>query len=226
MAFQTGIFMRRHLILPLLSVAAISSGAVAQQVQVQQIPQTLPQGPSAVPDPTQPPRPAAAPKPKPKPVPAKKPAPAPVPDVKAKLVEKIGEWNVFLHDSPEGRICFAASAPTDMQPKTAKRTSVIFYISSWQKDGIYNEVSVRQGYAMKANAQTTITLGGQSFALYALDDKAYARDPAEERRLLSAMAMGGPMTVKATSAKGTATTDHYSLEGAPAAVQKLREICP
>ncbi|MBJ7534026.1 hypothetical protein JDN40_07915 [Rhodomicrobium vannielii ATCC 17100] len=215
--------MRRRLILPLLSVAALSSGAVAQQVQVQQIPQTLTQGPSAVPDPT---RPATPPKPKPKPAPVKKPAPAPVPEVKAKLVERVGDWTVFLHESPEGRICFAASAPTDMQPKTAKRTSVIFYISSWQKDGIYNEVSVRQGYAMKANAQTTISLGGQSFSLYALDDKAYARDPAEERKLLSAMAMGGPMTVKATSARGTATTDHYSLEGAPAAVQKLREICP
>ncbi|MBT3070536.1 hypothetical protein KKP04_06610 [Rhodomicrobium sp. Az07] len=214
--------MRRRLTLPLLSVAALSSGATAQQVQVQQIPQTLPQGPSAVPNPTQPPRPAAQRKPKPKPA----PKPASVPEVKAKLVEKVGDWNVFLHDSREGRICFAASAPTDMLPKTAKRTSVIFYVSSWQTDGIYNEVSVRQGYAMKANAQTTITLGGQSFALYALGDKAYARDPAVERRLLSAMAMGGPMTVKATSARGTATTDQYSLEGASAAVQKLREICP
>jgi len=219
-----GIFMRCRLILPLLSVAVLSSVASAQQMQVQPIPQTLPQSPAAtVPDPT---RPATQPKPKPKPAPVKKPAPAPVPEVKAKLVEKIGEWTVFLHDSPEGRVCFAASAPTDMQPKSAKRTSVIFYVTSWQKDGVYNEVSVRQGYAMKANAQTVVALGGQSFSFSALDDKAYAKDPAEERKLLSAMAMGGLMTVKATSAKGTATTDHYSLEGAPAAVQKLREICP
>ena len=39
-----------------------------------------------------------------------------------------------------------------MQPKTAKRTPVIFYVTTWQKDGIHKEVSVRQGYAMKPNA--------------------------------------------------------------------------
>jgi hypothetical protein len=34
------------------------------------------------------------------------------------------------------------------------------------------------------------------------------------------------MIVKATSAKGTQTTDQYSLEGVAAAVQKLEESCP
>jgi len=40
------------------------------------------------------------------------------------------------------------------------------------------------------------------------------------------MAGGGPMTVKATSTKGTQTTDQYSLDGVAAAVQKLEETCP
>jgi hypothetical protein len=113
-----------------------------------------------------------------------------------------------------------------MQPKTAKRTSVIFYVTTWQKDGIHKEVSVRQGYAMKANGAATVTVGGQNFTLTADDDKAYPKDPADERKLLAAMAGGGPMTVKATSAKGTQTTDQYSLEGVVAAVQKLEETCP
>ena len=133
---------------------------------------------------------------------------------------------MFLHEGSEGRVCFAASAPTDMQPKTAKRTPVIFYVTTWQKDGVHKELSVRQGYAMKANAVATVTVGSQSFSLSADDDKAYAKDPADERKLLAAMATGGPMTVKATSAKGTHTTDQYSLEGIAAAVQKLEESCP
>jgi hypothetical protein len=58
------------------------------------------------------------------------------------------------------------------------------------------------------------------------DDKAFAKDPAQERKLLSAMASGGPMIVKGTSAKGTATTDQYSLDGVSGAVQKLQEACP
>ncbi len=156
----------------------------------------------------------------------KKPAPA-APEVKARLLEKIKDWTVFIYEgATEGRICFAATAPTDMQPKNTKRTPVIFYVTTWQKDGVQNEVSVKQGYAMKANAVATVTIGGQNFALAADDDKVYARDPADERKLLAAMSAGGPMTIKATSAKGTATTDQYSLDGVSLAVQKLQEACP
>lgn len=193
--------------------------ALAQDANVEQVPSQA----------AQPPKPAV-PKPKPKaaaaPAPAKKPVPAVPETAKARLLERIKDWTVFIYEGTEGRICFAASAPTDMQPKTAKRASVIFYVTTWQKDGVRNEVSVRQGYAMKANAAATVMVGSQSFTLSAEDDKAYPKDTAEERKLLAAMTAGGPMTVKATSAKGTHTTDQYSLEGVAAAVQKVEESCP
>jgi hypothetical protein len=207
--------MRRSLLLPaLLTFAFAFQPAGAQQ--------TAPQQP--VPQPAPAPKPAA-PKAKPKPPAAKKPA-APAPEAKAKLLEKIKDWAVYIHEGAEGRVCFAATAPSDMQPKTAKRTPVVFYVTTWQKEGVHNEVSVKQGYAMKANATATVTAGGQTFTLAAADDKAYAKDPMEERRLLAAMAAGGPMTVKAAPAKGTATTDRYSLDGLALAMQKLQEACP
>ncbi len=165
-------------------------------------------------------------KPKPKAAAAKKPAPAPAAETKAKLLERINDWTVFVYEDANGRVCFAASAPTDMQPKSVKRNSVIFYVTTWQKDGVRNEVSVRQGYAMKANATATVTVGNQNFTLTALDDKAFSKDPAEERKLVAAMEAGGPMVVKATTAKGSATTDQYSLDGMAAAVQKMQEACP
>ncbi len=170
-------------------------------------------------------KPAQPSKPKPKPKPAaaqKKPAT----EAKARLLERVKDWNVFVYEGTEGRVCFAAAAPTDMQPKTAKRTAVIFYVTTWQKDGVRNEISVKQGYAMKATGTATVTIGGKNFVLTPDDDKAYAKDPAEERKLLAAMANGGSMVIKATSAKGTVTTDEYSLDGASLAVQKLQEACP
>lgn len=206
----------RLLLLALLAFAS-APRAVAQQ--------TGPQ--PSVPQPSQPQRPAVVAKPKPKPAVAKKPAATPaVQDAKARLLEKIQDWTVFIYEAADGRVCFAASAPTDMQPKTAKRTPVIFYVTTWQKDGVHNEVSVRQGYAMKANTAATVSVGGQNFTLTADDDKVYAKDPLDERKLLAAMASGGPMIVKGTSSKGTATIDQYSLNGAAAAVQKLKEACP
>jgi hypothetical protein len=210
--------MLRHLpVLAILTSVSLTFAAFAQET-----------APQAVPQPVQPqrPAPAAKPRPRPKPVPAKKPAAPAPPEIKAHLVQKIKDWTVFVYEGTEGRVCFAAAAPSDMQPKTVKRTGVIFYITTWQKDGVHNEVSVKQGYSMKANATATVALGGQSFVLTAEDDKIFVKEAASERQLLAALAGGGEMIVKATSSKGTATTDHYSLDGITEAVQKIQEICP
>jgi len=192
--------------------------------------------PNPPPQPSPNPRPAPAAKPKPKPAAAtavKKPAAvvaapadANAADNKAHMLEKIKDWSVFVHEGPEGRVCFAATAPTDMQPKTVKRTPVIFYVTTWQKDGIHNEVSVKQGYSLKPNSGATVTVGAQNFAMTAEDDKAFVKDPADERKIITAMSGGGTMTIKGVSAKGTATVDQYSLNGVPEAVQKLKETCP
>lgn len=198
-------------IITALLVTVLAPFAAAQQTR----------GP-AVPEPAQPAAPA---KPKPKPAPAKKPAPVAL-EVKAKLLGRVGDWAVHIYEGPDGRVCFAASAPTDMQPKTAKRTHVIFYVTTWPKDGIQNEVSVRQGYAMKAKSSATVTVGGQDFLLSTDEEKAYPKNPDDERKLLAAMAAGGPITVKATSAKGAVTTDQYSADGLTLAVQKMKEACP
>jgi hypothetical protein len=212
--------MRGGLIISASLLILLAPCAVAQQSDIEQVdPQPSQQPKAAAPAP-------AKPKPKPAPAPAKKPVPVAAPEVKARLLERIKDWTVYIYEGAEGRICFAASAPTDMQPKTAKRTPVIFYVTTWQKDGVHTEVSVRQGYAMKANAAATVTVSGQNFLLSPDDDKAYPKDPAVERKLLAAMTAGGPMIVKATSAKGTQTTDQYSLEGVAAAIQKLEESCP
>ncbi len=204
--------MPRRLLLSACLITVLAPLAAAQQ--------NAPQPGAAQPLPT---KPAT----KPKAAASKKPAPAPaVATPKARLLEKFKDWTVFIYEDTSGRVCFAATAPTDMQPKTAKRTPVIFYVTTWQKDGVRNELSVKLGYPMKAKAAATVTIGGQTFTLTADDDKAYAKDPAEERRLLAAMGSGGPMIVKAASAKGTATTDQYSLDGVSSAIQKVQEACP
>ena len=101
---------------------------------------------------------------------AKKPGPAVVAapaGPKARLLEKIGDWSVFIYEDTGGRVCFAASAPTDMQPKaaTSKRTPVVFYVTAWQKDGVRSEVSVKLGYSIKPKSVAAVTAGGRSFSL-------------------------------------------------------------
>ncbi len=172
--------------------------------------------------------PGDKPKPKQKPkAKAKKPAEtAEVGSDKAKLLDKFRDWTVFIHEAGGSRICFAAAAPNEMQPKTAKRTPVIFYLTTWAKDGVRNEVSVKQGYTLKTGSGATVTAGGQNFTLIADDDKVFVKDTAEEKKLIAAMSGGGIVAVKATSAKGTVTTDKYSLDGLADALKKMQEACP
>ncbi len=214
--------MQARLFLSATLMAALAPVAAAQEIQPQ--PQPVQQQPVKPPKPKPKPAVAATPAPAKKPGPAVVTAPA---TPKARLLEKIGDWSVFIYEDANGRVCFAAAAPTDMQPKAAasKRTPVVFYITAWQKDGVRSEVSVKLGYAIKPKSAAAVTAAGRSFSLPADDDKAYAKDTAEEQKLLAAMAGGGSMVVKATSAKGTATTDQYSLEGLAAAVQKAQQAC-
>jgi hypothetical protein len=220
--------MQVRLLLPAMLMAVLAPLAAAQDFDTQPQPAPQPQQPAKPPKPVvvKPKPAAAAPAPK-KPGPVIVAAPAPTPAAKARLLEKIGDWSVFIYEDPAGRVCFAASAPTDMQPKaaTAKRTTVVFYVTAWKKDGVRNEISVKLGYPIKPKSVAAVTAGGASFTLPGDDDKAYTKDLADEQKLLAAMSGGGSMVVKATSAKGTATTDQYSLEGLAAAVHKAQQAC-
>ena len=143
----------------------------------------------------------------------------------AKLLQKYDDWQVFLHETKDEKVCFAASTPKEMEPKSAKRGSVFFYLTTWHKDGVKNEVSVKAGYPFKADSNPTIAVGNDEFQLYPKDDKAFMRDPAEERKLLDAMRKGSTMTVKGTSIRGTSTTDQYSLKGLVPALKQMETAC-
>lgn len=143
----------------------------------------------------------------------------------ARFIERNQDWLVFVQEGAE-KLCFAASAPKDVQPKAAKRGQIFFYLSTWATDGVRNEVSALQGYTVRADSAPTITVGTEEFQLYPRGDKVFIRDPAEERKLMAALEKAETMTIRATSARGTATIDSYSLSGLSASVATLQKQCP
>ena len=55
---------------------------------------------------------------------------------------------------------------------------------------------------------------------------AFVKDRAAELKLINAMKRGSTMTVKGLSARGTLTTDSYSLSGITAALKRMDQECP
>ena len=143
-----------------------------------------------------------------------------------KPVQKFGDWQVFVHKTSKETVCFAATQPKSMEPRGVNRGSVFLYLTTWQKDGVRNELSIKIGYPLKRDSKPAVIVGANEFELFPKDDKAFMRDPAEERRLLEVMKKGSVLTVKGLSRRGTATTDQYSLQGVTAALASLASTCP
>jgi invasion associated locus B (IalB) protein len=145
----------------------------------------------------------------------------------AKLLKTFDDWQVFVHEANDDKVCFAASAPKDSLPKKGvNRGSIFLYLTTWRKDNVRNEVSFKVGYTLKTESVPTLTIGTQNFELYAKDDKAFMRDPADEKKLLDAMRKGSNLSMKGQSARGTNTEDKYSLKGLSAALAHVEQACP
>ena len=141
-----------------------------------------------------------------------------------RVVGKFGDWTLYVHDGA-AKICFLAAEPKTSEPKGANRDAVLFYVSGWPKDGVKSEASVKLGYAIKKGAPATATIGSASFKLLAADDRGFVADPTDELKLIEAMKKGASLVISATSERGTATKDTFSLQGIGQGLAALANGC-
>lgn len=141
------------------------------------------------------------------------------------LVEKQGSWSLYADTATPKAVCFIAAQPQAVEPLGANRGPIFFYISAWPKEGVKAEPSVKVGYAVKPDAEMSVTVGTETFKLFVKGERGFVSDPNDELKLLEALKKGSNALVKATSARGTATTDTYSLAGIKAALDKLAATC-
>ena len=146
----------------------------------------------------------------------------------ATVVNSFGTWTLYSDDSA-GKLCFLASRPSETAPAGANRDAPLLYISSWVKDGVKAEISVRLGFPAKKASEPEITVSGNNgsnaFKLFVKDDRAFVTGTTQELKLLDAMKKGSKLTVQSLSERGTAITDTYPLAGITAALQALAGGC-
>lgn len=143
----------------------------------------------------------------------------------AVIVGKFGDWTVHRTTGDASKLCFATSDPKTKEPQGANRGTILAYVSVWPKDGIKGEPSFRLGYQIKTGSMGSAAIGSETFALFGREDRAYVADATEELKLLEAMKKGQKLVVQATSERGTATTDTYSLQGFLQAFQAVAQGC-
>jgi len=168
-------------------------------------------------------QPAKPPAAKPAAPPAAAAAPAPQPT----LLGQFGDWGAYTASPGGKKVCFALAKPASSKttPPNRPRDPAYMFISSRPAEKVRDEVSIIFGYGFKPNADASIEISGAAYAMYTQADGAWVKNAAEETRLVDAMRKGADLTVKGTSAKGTASTDVYSLRGLPEALNRVGQEC-
>jgi invasion protein IalB len=136
-----------------------------------------------------------------------------------------GSWGLYSNEASGSKLCFVASTPSDKKPASANRGPALLYVSAWPKDGIRTEVSVKLGYPVKPDSTVTVTVGSETFSLFPKDERAFVADSTQELKLVEALKKGSKADITATSARGTETTDTYTLSGLKQALTELAKKC-
>ena len=137
-----------------------------------------------------------------------------------------GDWKAYTFKKNDATVCYMASAPKKSVGDYAKRDPAFVLVTNDPTTGGRGEVSFVAGYAYKKDSTVTVAIGGHSFELFTAADKAWTQGPEDDRDMVAAMVNGADMVVKGMSARGTATTDTYSLIGFTATKKVIDRTCP
>jgi Invasion associated locus B (IalB) protein len=159
--------------------------------------------------------------------PEAKPAAAVAGAAEPTLIGQFGPWGAYTATPNGKKVCFALAKPASSKtnPRNRPRDPAYAFVSTRPAEKVTNEVSVMIGYTLKPGSESTLEVGGASYAMYTQGDGLWIKNAAEEERMVDAMRKAADVTVKGVSAKGTETTDTFSLKGLAQALDRLAQDC-
>jgi hypothetical protein len=143
------------------------------------------------------------------------------------LIGQFGTWGAYSATPNGKKVCFALAKPSASKtnPPNRPRDPAYAFVSTRPAEKVNNEVSVMIGYALKPGSESTVEVGGAAFAMYTQGDGLWIKNAAEEERMVEAMRKSADLVVKGVSAKGTETTDTFSLKGLAQALDRISQDC-
>ena len=143
------------------------------------------------------------------------------------LIGQFGTWGAYTATPNGKKVCFALAKPSSSKtnPPNRPRDPAYAFVSTRPGEKVSNEVSVMIGYMLKPGSESTLEVGGASYSMYTQGDGLWIKNAAEEERMVEAMRKSADATVKGVSAKGTETTDTFSLKGLSQALDRIAQDC-
>jgi hypothetical protein len=207
-------------------ILALMTGVTACGITDSARAQTAQPAPKAAAKPAAPAAPAAKTAAKPESKPAAVPA-AVAGGAEPTLIGQFGTWGAYSATPNGKKVCFALAKPSSSKtnPPNRPRDPAYAFVSTRPAEKVNNEVSVMIGYALKPGSESSVEVGGAAFAMYTQGDGLWIKNAAEEERMVEAMRKSADLVVKGVSAKGTETTDTFSLKGLAQALDRISQDC-
>ena len=130
---------------------------------------------------------------------------------------KYKNWESFVAETDQGKICFAQTIPT-------QRNQSKLFVTFRPTENINDEVSLTSGHDFKSSS-VTASSGKRKYSFFSQKDFAWLLDDQEEKKFIKLMKSATDLIVKARTTKGAETTDHYSMMGFTKAYNTAKKSC-
>ena len=137
---------------------------------------------------------------------------------------KYKNWESFIAETDKGKICFAQTVPTKRAPAAVKRNKSKLFVTFRPSEEIKDEVSLTSGHDYKTSSVTARS-GKRKYSFFSQKDFAWLLDDQEEKKFIQLMKKATDIIVKARTANGAETTDHYSMMGFTKAYNTAKKAC-
>ena len=145
--------------------------------------------------------------------------------VEVKKMGKHKDWETYVINTEQGKVCFTQSKPVLQAPKSNPRDARLF-ITFRPGEKIINEISITAGYEFNTKNSITATSGKNKYKFdIAQEGFAWITDSKLESKMINIMKKGSRIMIIGYNQKGSQTIDHYSLLGFTKAYNATKANC-
>ena len=142
-----------------------------------------------------------------------------------KKVLKNKDWEAYVVNNENGKICFAQSAPILQAPKKDSREARLF-VTFRPNEKITDEISITSGYEYNKKNSIMARSGKYKYKFdISQDNFAWIANNTKEKKMIKTMKRGSRIMVTGYNQKGSQTIDHYSLLGFTKAYNSAKKSC-
>ncbi|MBQ7413177.1 MAG: invasion associated locus B family protein [Alphaproteobacteria bacterium] len=136
------------------------------------------------------------------------------------------DWTAYIYTDQGNKTCYMATEPIKSVGKYKVRDDVFLFVTHHPTEKEFDIVNVMAGYTYKKGSKPSLTIDkNKAVSLVSHADTAWAKDSDTDKKLVAQMKKGSTAVLKGTSARGTLTTDTFSMKGFSKAYHDIQKAC-